>query len=512
MLTSYKNFGMPHAVLVAWIGRTDLKAAAGESEAGLGPLAQGVQAGDYDEILLLSDFPPDQAQPYIRWLGSRTTASIQMRPVKLSSPIDFGEIYQRAVEALETIDRHKTHLTYHLSPGTPAMASVWILLAKTTHPARLIQSSPQAGVQEAEVPFDIAAEFIPKLLRQSDQRLATLAQGVPDEGAEFAAIIHRSPAMKRVVALARRVAIRSIPVLIEGESGTGKELMARAIHQASPRAAKPFITVNCGAIPPELVESEFFGHRRGSFTGAVSDRKGHFERADGGTLFLDEIGELPKAIQVKLLRTLQEGEVTPVGSSEARKVAVRVVAATNRTLISEVAEGNFREDLFYRLAVAIIRLPPLRERAGDLSLLIDALLQQVNGAATDLGIRHKKLSAAARNLLLQHPWPGNVRELLNTLQRAAVWSDDETISLEAISDAILLSPRVLHGEHDILNRPLDSGVELEALMAQVARHYIERALAHTRNNKTQAARLLGFGNYQTFTNWMNRYGVGHPEK
>jgi DNA-binding NtrC family response regulator len=244
-------------------------------------------------------------------LGSRTTASIHLRPVKLSSPIDFGEIYQRAVEALETIDRHKAHLTYHLSPGTPAMASVWILLAKTTHPARLIQSSPQAGVQEAEVPFDIAAEFIPKLLRQSDQRLATLAQGVPDEGAEFAAIIHRSPAMKRVVALARRVAIRSIPVLIEGESGTGKELMARAIHQASPRAAKPFITVNCGAIPPELVESEFFGHRRGSFTGAVSDRKGHFERADGGTLFLDEIGELPKAIQVKLLRTLQEGEVTP---------------------------------------------------------------------------------------------------------------------------------------------------------------------------------------------------------
>ena len=212
------------------------------------------------------------------------------------------------------------------------------------------------------------------------------------------------------------------------------------------------------------------------------------------------------------LRTLQEGEVTPLGSSEARKVDVRVVAATNRTLISEVAEGNFREDLFYRLAVAIIKLPSLRERAGDLSLLIDALLRQVNAGTTELGIRHKKLSAAARNLLLQHPWPGNVRELLNTLQRAAVWSDDETISLEAITDAILLSPRALPGEHDILNRSLDSGVELESLMAQVARHYIERALAHTRNNKTQAARLLGFGNYQTFTNWMNRYGAGHPEK
>lgn len=512
MLASYKNVSMPRSVLVAWVGRTDLKAAAGDPEAGTGPLAQAVQAGAYDEILLLSDFPPDQAAPYIGWLRSRTTARIHLRSVSLCSPINFGEIYQRAVEVLETIDRRQAHLTYHLSPGTPAMASVWILLAKTTHPARLIQSSPQAGVQEAEVPFDIAAEFIPKLLQQSDQRLSSLAQGTPDEGVAFAAIIHRSPAMQRVVALARRVSIRSIPVLIEGESGTGKELMARAIHQASPRAAKPFIAVNCGAIPPELVESEFFGHRRGSFTGAVSERKGHFQRADGGTLFLDEIGELPKAIQVKLLRTLQEGEVTPVGSSEVRTVDVRVVAATNRTLISEVAEGNFREDLFYRLAVAIIKLPPLRQRTGDLSLLIDALLRQVNAAATELGLRQKKLSAAARNFLLQHPWPGNVRELLNTLQRAAVWSDDETISLEAITDAILLSPRVLHGEHDILERPLDSGVELEALMAQVARHYIERALVHTRNNKTQAARLLGFGNYQTFTNWMNRYGVGHLEK
>jgi len=503
---------MPEAVLVSWIGRTDLRAAAGETAVGIGPLAQAVLARDYDRIFLLSDFPSAQAEPFVGWLGARTAAKIRLRCVKLSSPINFGEIYQRAVEALEDLDRRQISLTFHLSPGTPAMASVWILLAKTTHPARLIQSSPEAGVEDADVPFAIAAEFIPRLLRQSDQQLTELAQGAPDEGAEFAAIIHRGPAMARVIALARRVAVRSIPVLVEGESGTGKELLARAIHRASPRAARPFIAVNCGAVPPELVESEFFGHRRGAFTGAVSERQGHFERADGGTLFLDEIGELPKAIQVKLLRTLQEGEVTPVGSSEARKVDVRVVAATNRTLIGEVAAGNFREDLFYRLAVAIIRLPPLRQRAGDLSLLIDALLQQVNAAATDLGVPHKKLSAAARNLLLQHHWPGNVRELFNTLQRAAVWSDDETISPDATSDALLLSPRALDGEHEILNRPLESGVELEALMGQVARHYIERALAHTRNNKTQAARLLGFGHYQTFTNWMNRHGVEQPEK
>jgi transcriptional regulator with PAS, ATPase and Fis domain len=498
---------MSSNLLISWIGRTDLKAAAGDAEAGLGPIAQGIRSGSYDEIYLLSDFPTDESKAYIKWLTSQTVAVIHLCAAKLTSPINFGEIYERVLEVLGTIDRQGAQLTYHLSPGTPAMASVWILVAKTTHPARLIQSSPQSGVQEADIPFDIAAEFIPKLLQQSDERLTSLAQGTPAESAEFSSIIHRSAVMKRVIAQAKRVAIRSIPVLIEGESGTGKELMARAIHKASPRVDKPFVAVNCGAIPPELVESEFFGHKKGAFTGAVVDRKGHFERADGGTIFLDEIGELPKAIQVKLLRTLQESEVTPVGSSEPIKIDIRVIAATNRTLINEVAAGNFREDLFYRLAVAIIKLPPLRDRAGDISLLIDVLLRQVNDAAKDIGIQHKKISVSAKNLMLQHAWPGNIRELLNTLQRAAVWSDDESISLEAIKDAILLSPNALHGGDGILNRTVESGLDLEALMIQVARHYIERALDHTRNNKTQASKLLGFSNYQTFTNWMNRYGV-----
>ena len=283
--------------------------------------------------------------------------------------------------------------------------------------------------------------------------------------------------------------------------------MARAIHRASHRKDKSFITVNCGAIPPELVESEFFGHKKGSFTGAATERKGHFELAHGGTIFLDEIGELPKPVQVKLLRTLQEGEVTPVGSSEVRKVDVRVIAATNRTLINEVSSGNFREDLFYRLAVAIIKLPPLRERAGDLSLLIDALLKQVNEASAPIGVKPKKISVAAKNLLLQHPWPGNIRELLNTLQRAAVWSDDETVGQEAIRDAILVTPKGPASNDGILNRPLNAVLALEDLMAGVARHYLQRALEQTRGNKTQAAALLGFRNYQTLTNWMEKYEV-----
>jgi transcriptional regulator with PAS, ATPase and Fis domain len=492
--------------LFAWIGRADLRAATGDPDTGRGPIAQALMAEPYKTIHLLSDFSALETKGFVKWLDDQTTAEICFYPSKLSSPTNFGEIYEAVTAVLDKLQATK-QLTFHLSPGTPAMAAVWILLAKTTRPARLIQSSPQAGVQVADVPFDISAEFIPKLLQQSDARLASMAQGATDEMAEFSSIIHRSPIMARVISQAKRVSIRSIPVLIEGESGTGKELMARAIHKASPRAANAFISVNCGAIPSELVESEFFGHKKGSFTGAVSDRKGHFERADGGSIFLDEIGELPKAIQVKLLRTLQEGEVTPVGSSESRRIDVRVIAATNRTLIEEVAAGHFREDLFYRLAVAIIKLPPLRARSGDISLLIEKLLQQVNASAKDLGIKHKKISAGAKNLMLQHPWPGNIRELLNTLQRAAVWSDDEVIGVDAIKDAIQRSPRIAAGADNILNRSVESGIELESLMAQVARHYIERALESTRNNKTQAAKLLGFSNYQTFSNWMNRYGV-----
>jgi transcriptional regulator with PAS, ATPase and Fis domain len=500
---------MANELLVAWIGRADLKAASGELGIGLGPIAQAVSAGQYQGIHLLCDFPQSESKPFLKWITPQTKAKIHLHNIKLLSPIDFGEIYESVVTVLDEISKQETNLTFHLSPGTPTMAAVWILLAKTTYPARLIQSSAKQGVEEANIPFDIAAEFIPQLLKRSDARISALAMGTADQDAVFESIIHRSAPMQHLVEQARRVAIRSIPVLIEGESGTGKELMARAIHHASPRKNKPFIVVNCGAISPELVESEFFGHKKGAFTGAAQDRKGHFELAHDGTIFLDEIGELPKPIQVKLLRTLQEGEVTPVGSSESRKVDVRVVAATNRTLINEVASGNFREDLFYRLAVAIIKLPPLRERAGDLTVLIDALMKQTNEASATIGIKPKNISVSGRRILMQHPWPGNIRELLNTLQRAAVWSDDDTISQEAIKEAILVTPKGDNNNDSILNRPLDSGLKLEEIMANVARHYLRRALKQTKGNKTKAAEILGFRNYQTLTNWMEKYNVEH---
>jgi DNA-binding NtrC family response regulator len=488
-------------ILISWIGRTDLRAVTESETNGLGPLAQAVRGHSFDEVVLLCDYPVAEAELFIAWLSTHKQLPVTLKPVTLSGPTDFADIYEAAVRVIrETLSRfgQESRLTFHLSPGTPAMAAVWILLAKTLFPATLIESSREHGVKLADVPFDISAEFIPALLRRSDERLEQLAAGLPPEAPEFADIIYRSPDMQRIVARARLVAPRTIPVLIEGESGTGKELFARAIHRASLRRDGPFIAVNCGAIPAELIESEFFGHKKGAFTGAIADRKGAFESATGGTLFLEEIGELPPAAQVKILRALQEGEVVRVGETTPVVVDVRIVAATNRSLIQEVADGRFRADLFYRLAVAVLRIPPLRERQGDIGLLIDHFI----AAGED---RHKKLSIGARNLLLAHPWPGNVRELVNTLRRATLWATGDTVTAEDIKESLFPSPQ--RPENVTSDRSLAEGFSLPDHLAEIARQYLEQAMKECGGNKSKAAKLLGLPNYQTLTNWLKRHGV-----
>ena len=498
-------------ILVSWVGRTDLRAVVESETIGLGPIAQAVSQRSFDKIVLISDYAAKETKIFIDWLKTFTTSPITVHPKQLTSPMDFGEIHQAVVEVLEKIlktGNGNIELTLHLSPGTPAMAAVWIILAKTRFPAELIESSQQHGVRTASVPFDISAEFLPDLLKGPDKRLQAQTASLPPEGPEFVDIIFRSRVMGRVIHKAQKVAVRSVPVLIEGESGTGKELLARAIHRASPRRDMPFVPVNCGAIPSELVESELFGHAKGAFTGADKAKKGYFEAANGGSLFLDEVGELPMPAQVKLLRTLQEGEITPLGTTKPKAIDVRILAATNRNLLEETASGAFRSDLFYRLAVAVIRLPALRERPGDLSLLIDKLAQQVNEESKEeLGYQHKKITVSAKNLLLQHPWPGNVRELLNTLRRAAIWADGDALRSEDVREALITAG--LPKDSGILNRPLEDGFDLHELMGVVARHYLERALDDAHGNKTQAAKILGLSNYQTLTNWLKKYGVGN---
>ncbi len=496
-------------ILLSWIGKTDLRAPQEPDAVGLGPIAQACTQREFSKVLLLSDYPEQEIAEYRRWLKKRVSSPIEVFSTTLTSPTNFGEIYEFAREVADKAKRaapEGTGLVFHLSPGTPAMAAVWIILAKTRFAAELIESSAKFGVRTASVPFDIAADFIPDLLRDSDRRLTELSAAPPPEAPEFRDIIHRSKVMQRAVGRAQRIAPRNLSVLLEGESGTGKELFARAIHNASPRKLKPFVAVNCGAVPKELFESEFFGHEKGAFTGADRLRLGHFEAANGGTLFLDEIGEIPLSDQVKLLRVLQEKEVTRLGNKQPIKLDVRLIAATNRSLLDEISAGQFRSDLFYRIAVAVLKLPPLREREGDMGLLIDKLLEQINSESDEEpGYKNKKLSVAARKLLLGHSWPGNVRELSNTLRRAAVWCDGEEIGAEDVREALL--PEKPNPERNVLDQPLGDSCNLQKVLEMVARHYLERALDEADGNKTVAAKLVGLPSYQTFTNWMSRYGI-----
>jgi len=498
-------------ILVSWVGQTDLNAAASDARAGLGPIGQAITQRDFDLVVLLSNYPKPSSAHYLPWVEKLTKATIELHLVELSGPTNFGEIYQAVTGRIAALlDKYgeAARLTFHLSPGTPAMAAVWIIVAKTRYGAELIESSKERGVQTATVPFDISAEFIPEIFRRADNNLTRLSAGMTDEAPEFSDIVHRSPVMRRVIEKAQRVAPRSVPILIEGESGTGKEMLARAIHRASPRRNGPFVAVNCGAVSHELAESEFFGHKKGAFTGASSDRAGYFEAASGGTLFLDEIGELPFGLQVKLLRVLQERQVTRVGTTTPRAVDVRIIAATNRTLADEVVAGRFREDLFFRIAVALIRLPPLRLRKGDFTLLTDHLLARINlDSAPDPAWVEKKLAPSAVNRLQQHSWPGNVRELANTLTRAAVWSPETAITAQDISDALLELPAPRRTEETILNRQLESGIDLPALIDKVATHYLTRAMELTAGNKTRAAEMLGLPSYQTLTNWLKKYSI-----
>ncbi|WP_242360555.1 sigma-54 dependent transcriptional regulator [Anaeromyxobacter sp. SG17] len=314
------------------------------------------------------------------------------------------------------------------------------------------------------------------------------------------AIVGASEAMQGVLRQVAKVAPQKTTVLLEGESGTGKELVARALHERSPRAALPFVAVNCGAIPGELLESELFGHVRGAFTDATRNKKGLAAEADGGTLFLDEIGELPLHLQVKLLRFLQEEEVRPVGDTRARKVDVRVVAATARDLARAVAEGRFREDLYWRLNVVGVRLPPLRERPEDVPALAAHFLARYAPLRPELvGM---SFSPEAEAALRSHRWPGNVRELEHVVERAVVLAEGAIIGEEDLPDAVRGPP----GSARPAARPDDTHNGKRANPARGGQR-IRAALERTGGNRTRAAELLELS-YRALLYKIKDYGLG----
>jgi len=290
--------------------------------------------------------------------------------------------------------------------------------------------------------------------------------------------VGRSPQMIEIYKLIGMLSGTRAPVLIRGETGTGKELVARAIHEYSPWAAEPFVAINCTALAESLLESELFGHVKGAFTGAVADRRGKFELAGSGTIFLDEIGDTSPAFQSKLLRVIQEKEFHPVGGERARKTQARVLAATHRPVEELVRQGRFREDLYFRLRVVEIRIPPLRERREDIPVLAEHLLAR---AARELGKDVRIIPPRVMQMLQEHDWPGNVREMENAIMRAAVMARGSALSPEGFSLAPSLAPPVEEEEEG------DGMVTL----AHAQRRHVERVLAHTRGNKSRAARILG---------------------
>jgi len=302
----------------------------------------------------------------------------------------------------------------------------------------------------------------------------------------LAGLVGKSAKMQEVYTQIEKFAAARGVVLIQGESGTGKELVAKALHFNSPRKAGPFVVIDCGAIPEALQESELFGHEKGAFTGAIATKKGLFEEAHGGTLFLDEVAELAPGLQAKLLRALQDGEIRRVGGTKTLRVDARVIAATNRDLAAEVRDGAFREDLFFRLNVFPLFLPPLRERREDIPLFVDHFLDRI---AQDGGGPLKRLSPEALRAMLAYPWPGNVRELEHALERAALLSEGETITARDLPPEIL-------APGDELTVSLPGSTEgFKETMARVIRdvevRLIRRALAQSGSNRTEAARILG---------------------
>ncbi len=317
-----------------------------------------------------------------------------------------------------------------------------------------------------------------------------------DQRYGFAGIVGHSKGFLRVLDQAARVSQRNTTVLIQGETGTGKELVARAIHHNSQRRSRPFVPINCGAIPRDLVESELFGYMRGAFTGALANKVGRFEAADGGTIFLDEVGELPLEAQVKLLRVLQEGEIHRLGGNNPVKVDVRVIAATHRDLSAMVEDETFREDLYYRLAVVPLRIPPLRERREDIPEMIDTLFQRAKERHALLDLR---MASAVHQRLINYGWPGNVRQLENVLERLVVLATSDLITEEDLPEDF--AP-VSSGSATLWPNLPEEGISLEA----IERELISRALDKFDGNQTQAARYLDISR-RTLIYRMEKHGL-----
>ncbi|MCU0726417.1 MAG: sigma 54-interacting transcriptional regulator [Planctomycetes bacterium] len=421
-----------------------------------------------------------------RWAGMRSVAALKLRSV-LSVPLVAGE---RVLGAL--------YLDNRIARGAFSERDVSVIEALADQATLAILMHRRAGEltrrtrEVAELNARLSAELAKT---REDLRLR---QKELEFRYDYRQIVGRSPEIRRILGVLDKVTDLNVPVLIEGESGTGKELAARALHFNGPRREGPFVSENVSAIPETLIEKVLFGHERGAFTGATESAPGLFELADGGTLFLDEVGDMSPDMQKKILRVLQEGEVRRVGAKEVRKVDVRIVSATNRDIEALLREGRFRDDLFFRLVVVRVRMPPLRARGEDIPLLVEHFLREMSA---EMGVPVKPLESGALDLLVRYPWPGNVRELGNEMRRALALSEDR-ITAETLSAKLRAAPA-------LPEVPRAAGRSLHDLVEDLERAVITAEMERRGGNRTRVAEALGLSRLG-LRNKLTRYGLGGP--
>jgi len=478
---------MKTTILLCWVGNHDLEASKGASAPG--PICQAVLNEKYSAVHLLYNYNEADCLRYRDWLRRHIKAHIHLHHAPLENPMHFEGIYAKAQQVMdEIIDNNPKNmeLTLHLSPGTSAMAAAWIILGKvhmerrTGQFARLINSSIEAGVQETVISFDLAV-FKPAIKAFYDQPLPK-------------GFIAKDPEMLCQLDKLKKIAPwDDIAILILGSTGTGKERFAEMVHawnEKHYKIKKPFVAINCAAIPDTLVEAELFGTEKGKITD-VSRHTGKFQEADGGILFMDEIGELSTSAQAKVLRAIQEKKITRVGGSAIESVNVRIIAATNRDLTSQVSNGNFREDLYYRLAQATIIIPSLQQRPEDISLLAKSFLIDMNKRGSSFaGYKNKEFSPDAIALLKDYHWPGNIRELQIVINQAAIWTDGKVISAGDIRQYLSQISVKASESHPLLPE-IGVGMSLEEVVKNIKKHYADAAYNLTLNQDS-AAHLLGY--------------------
>lgn len=424
--------------------------------------------------------------------------------IDIPDPTDYEALYihmfRQAQTILETHKKEEPRYFIATSSGTPQMQTIWFLLCQSgIIPATLLKVTPPQFLrpaQQAVSDIRLALDSFPRLQWPSEndldkaailQRMERLEAERTEMLLEFGnqRMIGKSSALLAIIDTIRAASRYDSAVLIHGETGTGKEIVARAMHYNSTRKKEPFIVVNCAAIPESLVESELFGHEKGAFTGAIQQQKGKFELADGGSIFLDEIGDMPLSAQAKILRVVQDGEVTRIGSVKPIKTNVRIIAATHRDLSRMVKENLFREDLYYRLKIIDICLPPLRERSEDIPLLIAYFLERNN----QRWHQKKQLSREAMRCLLDHTWPGNIRELENAIERAFVLCTGNVIRKNDLPPEVQRPREDSVPQAAIIAIPT-GGMDLDKRLSDIEKAYFKEAIRFKEGNKEAAAKLL----------------------